>query len=160
MILPIYQRYKLAFCLSSSIHVIPIDVTTPRDSYAWNDRELATLLTLSESLAEVGLEPLTIGSMRNNLTNKSYSCMLSESLADGGFEPMTIGLMCEKLTTKSYPYTVFFKIQYPVRKFVSHGTLRIHWRHLTSYHRNEDGFGCGSMRRDERGPPTIHCQTD
>ena len=30
-------------------------------------RELATLLTLSENLAEVGLEPLTIGSMRKNL---------------------------------------------------------------------------------------------
>ena len=41
---------------------------TPRDPYTWNCRELATLLTLSESLAEVGLKPLTIGSMRKNLT--------------------------------------------------------------------------------------------
>ena len=48
--------------------MLPLDVTTPRDSYAWNYRELATLLTLSESLAEVGLEPLTIGSMRKNVT--------------------------------------------------------------------------------------------
>ena len=53
-----------AFCLSSSVQVFPLDVTTPRDSYAWNYRELATRLTLSELLAEVGLEPLTIGSMR------------------------------------------------------------------------------------------------
>ena len=43
-------------------------MTTPRDSYTWNYRELATLLTLSESITEVGLEPLTIGSMRKNLT--------------------------------------------------------------------------------------------
>ena len=55
-------------CLSSSIQVLPLDVTTPRDSYALNYRELATLLILSESLAEVGLEPLTIGSMRKDLT--------------------------------------------------------------------------------------------
>ena len=44
------------------------DVTTPRDFYAWNYRELVTLLTLSEGSAEVGLEPLTVGSMRKNLT--------------------------------------------------------------------------------------------
>ena len=43
-------------------------VTTPRDSYAWNYIELATLLTLGEGLAEVGLKPLTTGSMRKNLT--------------------------------------------------------------------------------------------
>ena len=43
-------------------------MTTPSDSYAWNYRELTTLLTLSESLAEVGLEPLTIGSIRKSLT--------------------------------------------------------------------------------------------
>ena len=39
-------------------------MTTPRDSDVWNDRELGTLVTLSESLAEGGFEPLTIGSMR------------------------------------------------------------------------------------------------
>ena len=50
------------------VQVLTLDVTTPRDSYAWNYSELATLLTLSESLVEVGLEPLTIGSMRKNLT--------------------------------------------------------------------------------------------
>ena len=42
----------------------------PRDSYAWNYRELATLLNLSESLAEGGFEPLTIRSKRNNLTTE------------------------------------------------------------------------------------------
>ena len=56
------------FCSTSSVQALPLDVTTPRNSYAWNYRKLATLLTLSESLAEVGLEPLTIGSMRKNLT--------------------------------------------------------------------------------------------
>ena len=44
------------------LQVLPLDLTTPRDSYAWNHRDLATLLTLSESLAEAGFEPLTIGS--------------------------------------------------------------------------------------------------
>ena len=39
-----------------------------RGSYAWNYRELATLLTLSERLAEVGFEPLVIGSMGKHLT--------------------------------------------------------------------------------------------
>ena len=43
-------------------------MTIPRDSYVWNYREQATLLSVSESLAEVGLEPLTVGSMRKNLT--------------------------------------------------------------------------------------------
>ena len=59
-----------SFLLSSSVQVLPLDVTTPRDSHAWNYRELATLLTLSESLAEVGLEPLTIGSVCKNLTTE------------------------------------------------------------------------------------------
>ena len=44
--------------------MLPLDVTTPRDSYAWNYRELATLLALCESLAEGGFEPLSIASMR------------------------------------------------------------------------------------------------
>ena len=51
-----------------AVQVHPLDGTTHRDSYAWNYRELVTLLTLSESLAEVGLELLTIRSMRKNLT--------------------------------------------------------------------------------------------
>ena len=38
--------------------VLPLDVTTTCDSHAWNYTMLATLLTLRESLAEVGLEPL------------------------------------------------------------------------------------------------------
>ena len=49
-----------SFCLSSSAQFLPLDVTRPRDSYAWNNRELATLLTLSERLAEGVFEPLTI----------------------------------------------------------------------------------------------------
>ena len=56
--------HREAFCISSSVQVLPLDVTTPHDSYAWNCRELATLPILSESLAEDGLELLTIGSMR------------------------------------------------------------------------------------------------
>ena len=38
-------------------------LTTPRDSCVSNYRELTTLLTQSESLAEGGVEPLIIGSM-------------------------------------------------------------------------------------------------
>ena len=52
MILPGCQRWKFGhnkvFCLSSSLQVISLDVTTPRDSYAWTNRELASLLTQSE----------------------------------------------------------------------------------------------------------------
>ena len=66
----LWDRDRGAFCLSSSVQVLPLDVTTPRDSYTWNYRELATLLVLSESSAEGGLEPLTIGSMRKNLTTE------------------------------------------------------------------------------------------
>ena len=76
MILPRLQRLKFGdgetFHLSSSVQVLPLDVTTFRDSYAWNYRELVTLLTLSESLADVRLEPLTIGSMRKNLTIEPF----------------------------------------------------------------------------------------
>ena len=56
-----------AFCLSSSDRVLPLNVRTPCDYYAWGYRELVTLLTLSENLAEGGFEPLAIGSMRKNL---------------------------------------------------------------------------------------------
>ena len=56
------------FCVSSSVQVLLLNVTTPRESCAWHYRELATLLTLSERSAEVGLEPLTIGSMCKHLT--------------------------------------------------------------------------------------------
>ena len=59
-----------SFCLSTSVQVLPLGVTKPRDSCTWNDSELAILLTLSESLAEGGFEPLTIRSMRKNLTTE------------------------------------------------------------------------------------------
>ena len=52
MVVLIKDTEKL--CLSSSVLVLPLDVTTPRDSYAWNYRELATLLTLGESLVMSG----------------------------------------------------------------------------------------------------------
>ena len=55
------------FFLSSSVQVHPFDVTTPRDSYAWNYREPMTLLALSESLVESGLEPVTMESIRTNI---------------------------------------------------------------------------------------------
>ena len=61
-----------AVCLSSSIQVFPLDVTTPRDSYARNYRELVTLLALCKCLAETIFETLTIGSVRENLTTRSY----------------------------------------------------------------------------------------
>ena len=34
--------------------VFPLDVTTPPDSYAWNYRDLATLLIISESFVMPG----------------------------------------------------------------------------------------------------------
>ena len=49
--------------MASSVKVLPIDVATPRPSYACNRREPATLLTLSQRSAEGGLKPLTAGSM-------------------------------------------------------------------------------------------------
>ena len=55
-----------SFCLSSSVQVFLLDVTTPRNSDAWNYRELATLHTLRQRLAEDGFEPFTIGSMGEN----------------------------------------------------------------------------------------------
>ena len=54
-----------AFFLSSSVQVLPLDVTIPSDSYAWNYREQTTLFTLSKILAEGGFEPLTKGTMHN-----------------------------------------------------------------------------------------------
>ena len=63
-------RHWEAFCLSSSVQVLTLYVTTPRDSYVWNYRVLVILLTLSESFAEGGLEPLTIWSMREKLATE------------------------------------------------------------------------------------------
>ena len=44
---------------------------TSLDSYAWNYRELATLPTLSESVAEGGFEPRIIGSLLRNLASRA-----------------------------------------------------------------------------------------
>ena len=56
MILPEFQKYTLgqweAFCLSSSAQILHLDVTILRGPCAWNYRELTSLLTLRESLAE------------------------------------------------------------------------------------------------------------
>ena len=48
----------------------PLNFNTPRQSYTWNYRELATLINLSEILAECGFEPLIIEPMRKNLTTE------------------------------------------------------------------------------------------
>ena len=40
----------LKLCLSSSYVAIPFDVSTPRDNSARKYRELATIITISESL--------------------------------------------------------------------------------------------------------------
>ena len=45
-------------------------MTTPCYAFADGITELMTLSTLSESLAEGGFEPLTIGSMLKNLTTE------------------------------------------------------------------------------------------
>ena len=42
-------------------------IPTPGIADSW---QLATILTLSESLAEDGFEPLNIGSMRKNLSTE------------------------------------------------------------------------------------------
>ena len=52
-----------SFCLPSSVHALPVDVTTHRDLHPWHYIDLATFLTLSESLIEGGFEPMAIGSM-------------------------------------------------------------------------------------------------
>ena len=70
ILLYIVNGHWEALCLSSSVQVIPLDVTTPGDSYAWNYRELVNLPTLSESFAKGRFEPLTMGSMRKNLTTQ------------------------------------------------------------------------------------------
>ena len=57
-------------CFSSSVHVLPLIVTIPRDFYVWNFRDPATPLILSESLVEGGFEPLTDWSMLKNLTTE------------------------------------------------------------------------------------------
>ena len=68
-----YDLYQTAldteklFCSSSSVQLHPLVVTTARYSHFWNYRELVTLLTLSGSLAETGLEPLTLELMSKNL---------------------------------------------------------------------------------------------
>ena len=77
MILPSCQRLTFgnleAFYLSNSVQILLLDVIRPGDSYAWHYRELATLLTPSDSLAEGGFEPLTIKSMRKSLTTELSS---------------------------------------------------------------------------------------
>ena len=50
--------------------IFSLDVTTPHDSYAWNYRELATLLALSESLVEGGFELLNTGLIGRSITTE------------------------------------------------------------------------------------------
>ena len=59
-----------AFCLSSRLQGPSSRSDHTSNSYALNYRELATLLTQSEILAEDGLKPLIIESMCKNLTNE------------------------------------------------------------------------------------------
>ena len=74
-------------------------MTTPRDSYTWNYRELATLLTLSDSLVEVGLEPLTIGSIQWCGGVVKVQCFESCEVYSRGFESPLL----EPLTTSQQP---------------------------------------------------------
>ena len=53
----------------SRVEVLQLDVTTPRDSYAWNHMELANDPT-DESLADDGAKPLTIKSMGKKVTKE------------------------------------------------------------------------------------------
>ena len=59
-----------AFCLSISVQILPLDVTTAYDSYAWNYRELWMLLIACRSSAGSGFEQLTKASMDQNLTTE------------------------------------------------------------------------------------------
>ena len=57
-------RTLRSLCLLRSVLVLPLDVTTPRDSYAWNYRELVTLHTLCVNVwSGQGLEPRTLESV-------------------------------------------------------------------------------------------------
>ena len=58
---PAHQKFPLKF------------LPTLKDKFRRNHRELATLPTLSEILAEGGVEPLTIGSVGKNLTTELSS---------------------------------------------------------------------------------------
>ena len=49
-----------SFCLSSSVFVLFFDVTSPRDSFARNDKGLVTLLTRIASLSRGSLDLLSI----------------------------------------------------------------------------------------------------
>ena len=59
-------------CLSSSFLVLPLDVTTPRDSYAYIHRELRASLILGECLVMQGLEPQNLYLMEQRCT--VYHC--------------------------------------------------------------------------------------
>ena len=75
-----------AFCLSSSVQVPPLDVTTPRDSYVRNYRELATLLIPSESRTEDELNQLPVGSMSKNRTTEHHLLEPHATLAQFAME--------------------------------------------------------------------------
>ena len=90
-----------AFCLSKSFPFIPLDVTTSRDSYSWNYRELATLLTMSASLAG-GTRTTSRDSYSRNYSELATLLTMSVSLAEGGLEQLTIGSMRKNLTTELY----------------------------------------------------------
>ena len=103
-------------------------MTTPRDSYAWNNEELAILLTLSESLAEVGggggggLEPPTIGSMSKNLCTKSNSDTLGENLAESRFESLILGKWTKILQLRDVLMKKMKKVQNGRKKSKKFGT--------------------------------------
>lgn len=57
-------------CLLSIAQVLLLNVDAPRDSYAWHYKELATLPTLSKSLAKDRSTRLVIKSMCKNITTE------------------------------------------------------------------------------------------
>ena len=59
-------------CISSKALVLSLNISTPRDSYAWNDRELATLLSLNENESKIAFVPLTIESAGKHLNSNNY----------------------------------------------------------------------------------------
>ena len=70
---------RIEHCSSPSY----FNLITPNDSKAWNHRELATLLALSESSAKDGFKPLIIGWMSKNATTELHlgvdECILAQT---------------------------------------------------------------------------------
>lgn len=69
--------------LSISALAPPFHATKPRRAYVWNQKEQTTLFILSEVKLKVGLEPLIIENISNNLSIEPWSHTLTACLNAG-----------------------------------------------------------------------------